>query len=257
MNCSEREWECTQIYYQGDRIGRMRDASIAKKLVTSLENALRTKMVGSSPEIAMIEKDTVIEKVMIDMNGSTTAIEIEVTLIAIEVTGKGTDPIMMSAIGATTNTADTEGLLTQGHALIANPIGAGATTALNLVQKAMSAGMDNTATAGTTMIEMWGDLLLVIGIEMILAEGEIALIPVRTLALLVDDMDTQELILLVGNGDGLVLECARFGVATLHWGGGRWSFCIFVVVLVELPLHVRVIDVEKISRLLLDYSLLR
>lgn len=131
----------------------MRDAFIARKLVTSQGNALRTKMVGHSQEIAIVGKDTVTEMIVIDISGSETAIETEVTLIVIEVTGKGTDPIVMSAIGATTNTADTEGLLTQGHGLTANPIGAGATTVLNLVQRAMSAGMGSTATAGTTMIE--------------------------------------------------------------------------------------------------------
>lgn len=132
----------------------MRVAFIARKLVTSQENVLRTKMVGSSQEIAIIGKDTVTERIVIDMNDSETAIETEVTPIVIEMTEKGTDLTTMSAIGATTNTADTEGLLTQGHGLTANPIGAGATTALNLVQRAMSAGMGNTATAGTTMIEM-------------------------------------------------------------------------------------------------------
>lgn len=131
----------------------MRDAFTARKLVTSQENALKTRMVGSSQEIAIIGKDTATEKIVIDIRDSETAIATGATLIVIEVTGKGTDPIVISAIGAITNTADTEGLLTQGHGLTANPIGVGATTALNLVQRAMSAGMDSTATAGTTMSE--------------------------------------------------------------------------------------------------------
>lgn len=175
----------------------MRDAFIARKLVTSQGNALRTRMVGNSLENIIIGKDIVTEMIMIVMKDSETATGTEVTLIVIEVTGKGTGHIGISAIDATTNTADTEGLLTQDHGLTANRIGVGVTTVLNLDQRAMNAGMDNTATTGTTMSENWGDLLLVIGIGMILAEEEIALIPVRTLALvlLVDDMDTKNLII--------------------------------------------------------------
>lgn len=211
----------------------MRDAFIARKLVTSQENVLKTKMVGNSLGITIIGKDTATEKIMIDMKDSETAIGTG-TLIVIEVKGKGTGPIGISAIDATTNTADIEGLLTQDHDLTANPIGVGVTTVLNLGQRAMNAGMGNTATAGTTMSEKWGDLLLGIGTGMILEEEEIALTPVRTLALalLVDDMDTQDLII---NGWKWrwfpEVKCSCCGLATLHLGGGRWSFCIFVVVM--------------------------
>lgn len=180
----------------------MMAASIAKKQVILLVNALKTKKVPNKNVNSIIAQNMKIRisiRDMIDLVIPTKTETIMIVIVIKEIMiekESGKDLIEKKEIDVNTNIEDQENLLPNflDHDLIADNTVIDVIKVLNHVQTAMSAIDMNIARDGI----MKEGLKKEIDIGMIIViEEEIALTPARTLilvhVLLVDDMDTKKL----------------------------------------------------------------